>query len=107
MPSRVFDDGQKTYFDWPKGAAAPAVFAVGSDGSESLVNFVMRGELMVVERVGPGFMLRNGVETTLVRNEAWQAPEPGPDAPVNTKKPPASAKFRGLFGMKPSKGNAP
>jgi type IV secretion system protein VirB9 len=107
VPSRVFDDGQKTYFEWPAGAATPAVFAVGLDGSESLVNFVIRGELMVVERVGPGFMLRNGTETTLVRNEAWRAPEPGPDAPVHTQKPSPSSKSKSLFGTKPSRGKEP
>jgi type IV secretion system protein VirB9 len=107
VPSRVFDDGHKTYFEWPAGAAAPAVFAVGPDGSESLVNFVMRGELMVVERIGPGFMLRNGAEATLVRNEAWRAPEPGPDAPAMTQKPSTSSKFKSLFGNKPPKGKAP
>jgi type IV secretion system protein VirB9 len=107
VPSRVFDDGQRTYFEWPAGAAAPAVFAVASDGSESLVNFVMRGELMVVERVGPAFMLRNGALKTLVRNEAWRAPEPGPDAPSATKKPTATGQIKSLLGIKPAKGKAP
>ncbi len=27
VPSRIFDDGQRTYLEWPAGAATPAVFA--------------------------------------------------------------------------------
>lgn len=81
VPSRVFDDGARTYLEWPPGAATPAVFALGEDGAEMVVNFNMRGNLMVIERVGPAFVLRNGAERTLLFNDAWRAAAPGPDAP--------------------------
>lgn len=81
VPSRVFDDGARTYLEWPAGAATPAVFALGEDGSEMVVNFNMRGALMVIERVGPAFVLRNGTERTILFNDAWRPATPGPEAP--------------------------
>jgi type IV secretion system protein VirB9 len=81
LPSRVFDDGARTYFEWPKGVATPAIFALGADGSETVVNFSMVAGLMAVERTGPAFILRNGAEQTLVHNDAWRPPDPGPAAP--------------------------
>lgn len=99
VPSRIFDDGQRTYIEWPTGAATPAVFALGADGSESLVNFVMRGNVMVVERVGPAFILRNGADQTIVSNDAWREPDPGPNAPEMRSTKKSKPKSRGLFGL--------
>jgi type IV secretion system protein VirB9 len=82
VPARIYDDGTKTYFEWASGAATPAIFAIGPDGSEAVVNFIMQGNVMVVERVGPAFVLRNGKEETRVNNDGWLAPAPGPQAPV-------------------------
>lgn len=82
VPSRVFDDGERTYFAWPEGASTPAVFALNADGSESVVNFTMRGGLMAVERIAPAFILRNGAEQTTVHNDGWREPPPGPGAPT-------------------------
>ena len=81
MPVRIFDDGLRTYLRWPADAATPAVFALAADGSESVVNFSMRGSLMVVQAVAPAFVLRNGAEQTLVFNDGWREPAPGADAP--------------------------
>jgi type IV secretion system protein VirB9 len=81
IPSRIYDDGTSTYFEWPNGVATPAVFAVSGDGQESVVNFIMRGQTMVVERVSPGFILRNGGQETFVSNDGWLEPVAGPDAP--------------------------
>jgi type IV secretion system protein VirB9 len=81
MPVRIFDDGLRTYMRWPPDAATPAVFALAADGSESVVNFSMRGSLMVVQAVAPAFVLRNGAEQTLVFNDGWREPAPGADAP--------------------------
>lgn len=99
VPSRIFDDGQRTYLEWPAGAATPAVFALSADGSESLVNFIMRGNVMVVERVGPAFILRNGVDQTIVSNDSWREPDPGPNAPVMRPSGQTKPKSRGLFGF--------
>jgi type IV secretion system protein VirB9 len=82
VPARIYDDGNKTYFEWAVGASTPAIFAIGPDGSEAVVNFVMQGNVMVVERIARAFVLRNGAEETRVSNDGWQAPVLGPDAPV-------------------------
>ena len=44
-PVRIFDDGRMTYFAWAPQASVPAIFAVGADGKESLVNYGVRGQL--------------------------------------------------------------
>jgi type IV secretion system protein VirB9 len=81
MPSQVYDDGTLTYFEWPAGTPTPAVFAVASGGQEAVVNFVMRGSLMVVERVSPAFILRNGTDETRVINDGWRETLIGPLGP--------------------------
>ena len=40
-PLSVTDDGQHTFISWPKGAAIPAVYALGRSGHEMLVNGMM------------------------------------------------------------------
>jgi len=70
-PLRIFDDGRMVYFEWPAEAALPAIFAVGADNSESLVNYVVRGPYIVVEQTGRRFVLRNGKQVTTVVNRAY------------------------------------
>jgi type IV secretion system protein VirB9 len=104
VPARIYDDGANTYLEWANGTATPAIFAVSSDGTEAVVNFIMRGNVMVVERVGPAFILRNGSDETRVTNDAWREATPGPDAP--TMRPgdrPATTARRGWFGLRKPK----
>jgi type IV secretion system protein VirB9 len=100
VPARIYDDGAKTYFEWASGAATPAIFALGPDGTEAVVNFIMQGNVMVVERVAPAFVLRNGNEETRVSNDGWQPATPGPQAPVMRDAPPSARTpwTRRLFG---------
>jgi type IV secretion system protein VirB9 len=81
LPSTVFDDGKFTYFQWPEGAPAPAVFLIGEDGAESLVNNTYRDGFEVIEQLAPKFRLRDGATVTTVINEAYRPPAPGPSAP--------------------------
>lgn len=90
LPARVFDDGKQTYFQWPPQTPTPAVFALGPDGKESVVNFVMRGDYLVVTQTAPAFVLRHGAERTVVHNDVFRDPVPGPEAPREREK-------RGLF----------
>lgn len=69
-PARIFDDGKMTYFEWPPQASTPAIFAAAADGSESLVDYVVRGPYVVVEQLGARFMLRNGKSVITVVNQA-------------------------------------
>ena len=81
LPSVVFDDGRFTYFRWPAETSTPAVFAIGADGQESLVNSSWRDGYEAVEMIAPSFRLRDGREVTTVINEAFSAPPRGSDAP--------------------------
>jgi type IV secretion system protein VirB9 len=96
VPEQVFDDGKATYFRFPVGASAPAIFSITPDAGESIVNFAVRGPYTVVEQIAPQFVLRQGKEVTFIFNDAYAAPTPGPDAPKQREK----RKKRGLFGSK-------
>lgn len=50
-PSRISDDGEHTYIQFPRDAAIPAIYAVDERGSESLVNGMMRDDLYVIDAV--------------------------------------------------------
>jgi type IV secretion system protein VirB9 len=81
LPSLVFDDGHFTYFQWPENVSTPALFVIGPDGGESLVNYSVRDGFQVVEQTAQRFVLRNGKEVTTVINDAWREPTPGDLAP--------------------------
>ncbi len=68
-PIKVFDNGEFTYFQFPKkNAEYPAIFAVDSSGFESLVNFRAAGDFMIIEKVAPQFTLRSGTDIVCVYN---------------------------------------
>jgi type IV secretion system protein VirB9 len=69
QPLHVFDDGQFTYFEFDHTRSLPAIFVVGSDGKESLVNYRMEGTYVVVERLGDFYTMRSGNETATAINQ--------------------------------------
>jgi type IV secretion system protein VirB9 len=71
IPTLIFDDGRFTYLRFPNNREVPAVFHVLSDGSETLVNTRMEGDLLVVDRVSRRLMLRAGSQVIGVWNEAF------------------------------------
>jgi type IV secretion system protein VirB9 len=95
VPEQVFDDGKATYFRFAVGSPSPAIFSITPDAGESIVNFAVRGPYTVVEQVAPQFVLRHGKEVTIIFNDAYAAPTPGPDAPRERAK-----RKCGLFGCK-------
>ncbi|HEX5280732.1 MAG TPA: TrbG/VirB9 family P-type conjugative transfer protein [Micropepsaceae bacterium] len=74
-PSRVFDDGQMVYFQWPANAEVPAIFAVSADGSESLINYSVHDGYIVVDELSPRFSLRDGKQVVTVVNYNLFTPE--------------------------------
>lgn len=70
-PSLVFDDGRFTYFEFAGAREIPAIFAHGSDGAPTRVNWHMQGNLVVVERTARRFTLRLGDAVAGVFNEAF------------------------------------
>jgi type IV secretion system protein VirB9 len=81
LPSLVFDDGHFTYFQWPENVSTPALFVIGADGAESIVNYSVRDGFQVVEQTAQRFVLRNGKDVTTVINDGWREPVPGALAP--------------------------
>lgn len=62
-PVRVFDDGKKVYIQFPEQidrGEAPPLFVVGQDGRSELVNYRMRGNFYVVDRLFSRAELRLG-----------------------------------------------
>ena len=69
QPLHVFDDGQFTYFEFDRTRELPAIFVVGADGKESLINYRMEGTYVVVERLADFYTLRCGKETATAINQ--------------------------------------
>lgn len=64
-PLRVFDDGAKTYVEFPASLAngdAPPLFVVGRDRTAELVNYRLRDRFYVVDRIFDAAELRLGLK---------------------------------------------
>lgn len=57
-PSLIWDDGEKTFMDWPEGIEAPAIFTIDSAGNESLVNSYHRDGKFVIDAVYSRLLFR-------------------------------------------------
>ena len=68
-PLKVFDDGEFTYFQLkPHNTEIAAIFYVDSQGYEGLVNYRVKGDYVIVERINAVFTLRHGSDTICVFN---------------------------------------
>ena len=65
-PSRVWDDGTMTYFEFVPEQAIPAIFANGPGKDEALVNSLTRGRIIVVQQRSGRFTLRSGTRLATV-----------------------------------------
>ena len=64
-PLRAFDDGRKVYIEFPRGIAQgemPPLFVIGSAGDSQLVNYRVRGNHMIVDRLFAAAELRFGAD---------------------------------------------
>ena len=63
-PLRAFDDGKQVFIEFPRGIAQgemPPIFVVGPEGDTSeLVNYRVRGNYMIVDRLFAAAELRFG-----------------------------------------------
>ena len=71
-PSEAFDDGVETRLRFPPRVDLPAPFVRNEDGSESLVNFTVESDAMVLHRVAKAFVLRRGKLVGCVVNEHFE-----------------------------------
>ena len=70
-PLKVFDDGEFTYFQFPKvNADIPAFFLVDFEGNEELINYRMEEDYVVLERVTSQLTLRLGANVACIFNES-------------------------------------
>lgn len=69
-PIKIFDDGEFTYFEFrDKNAEIPAFFLVNSAGREEIINYRVKGNYVIVERVASRYTLRSGRDIVCVFNE--------------------------------------
>lgn len=59
-PSEAYDDGIETYLRFGAREELPAIFLEHADGHESLINFTVKGDYVVLHRVARRFVLRRG-----------------------------------------------
>ena len=67
-PVSVFDNSQFTFFKFKENGRLPSVFIVDDRRNETLVNYHMQGEYLVVNSVAKQFSLRDGETVTTVYN---------------------------------------
>lgn len=72
-PVEAFDDGTATFLRFAPNASVPAVYAVGEDGKEHLVNTSMQDDVLRVHKVMAKLILRSGDLVTCVFNDAYDA----------------------------------
>lgn len=81
-PRRAFDDGRQVFIEFPRGIGQgemPPLFVIGPEGEGQLVNYRIRRNYMVVDRLFAAAELRLGdrqrvvriVRTDGVRRSAW------------------------------------
>jgi P-type conjugative transfer protein TrbG len=65
-PLRAFDDGRKVYIEFPRGISQgemPPLFVTGAAGDSQLVNYRVRGNHMIVDRLFAAAELRFGADS--------------------------------------------
>lgn len=92
-PTMVFDDGRFTYFEFRGAREIPAVFAHGSDGEPTRVNWHMNGNFVVVQRTARKFTLRLGDAVVGIFNEAFD--RTGIETPTSTVSPAVVREIKG------------
>lgn len=68
-PSSVWDDGAKTYLEWPAGVELPAVFAMDGRRGEALVNAYVRDGRLVIDAVYSQLIFRLDSLTASARRQ--------------------------------------
>ena len=71
-PTAAWDDGVHTYLHFSSRAELPAVFVRNDDGSESLLNFSVEHDELVIHRTARQFIVRRGKLTGCIVNRSFQ-----------------------------------
>ena len=70
-PASAYDDGVQTRLRFHARSDFPAMFVQNEDGSESLLNFNVEADEVVIHRVAPRFVLRRGGLVGCVVNRSF------------------------------------
>lgn len=72
-PIEAFDNGQFTFFKFSNSGLnrLPSVFIVDKKKNETLINYHMQGQYMVIHAVANQYTLRDGAYVTSVYNEGF------------------------------------
>lgn len=70
-PTEAYDDGRFTRLVFSKNRDMPAVYAVDSEGAESLVNSNVEGNTIVIHRVFRKLIMRKGSYVACVVNKSF------------------------------------
>lgn len=93
QPLSAWDDGVQTHLHFAANAELPAVFVSEPDGSESLVNFHVAQDEIVVHRIAHRFVLRRGALVGCVVNRGFAGS--GVTLPSGTVSPRVERAVRG------------
>ena len=85
-PAEVSDNGQVTAMRFLGNSIVPPIYAVASDGQETLIPMpAMRGDVAVISMTAPEFRLRSGNEVLRIFNKGYSAqginPQTGTTSP--------------------------
>ena len=70
-PIRAVDDGVQTRLRFSAHAEIPTLYVKNDDASESLVNFTVEDDEVVIHRVARGFVLRRGKLVACLQNRSF------------------------------------
>jgi type IV secretion system protein VirB9 len=70
-PTSVYDDGAQTRLKFPAHAEFPTLYVKNDDDSESLVNFTVDHDEVVIHRVARRFVLRRGQLVACLQNRSF------------------------------------
>jgi len=73
-PQATWDDGVQTHLKFGPQQELPAIFVRNDDGSESLVNFTVEADDIVVHRVSRHFVVRRGRLEGCIVNQGFAGP---------------------------------
>jgi type IV secretion system protein VirB9 len=85
-PDRVFDDGNSTWLSWAAGRSLPAILIRDEKGNEGPVNYAVRENYIVLDKVPASIILRSGKDSaTLVRGTPVAAAAAAPPPPAKAE----------------------
>jgi type IV secretion system protein VirB9 len=70
-PQSAYDDGVQTRLRFPAHAEFPTMYVKNDDESESLVNFTVDNDAVVIHRVARSFVLRRGKLVACIQNRSF------------------------------------